>query len=179
MCEMYRFEVSLYEDTVNLSSARTFMAKLSDVIDDLPLGFLSFSKSEPDSTQMAPLIQQSRKRAKMASEPIKRVKTQSSIASVVPSVAAPGGAKRDVSSLIDTVIKPGTAERVFQCSFCAYQSANNSHVKRHIELKHVTSNVVFKCQMCDKAFSLKSNLKRHYLTAHKMPPAAADGMLTS
>ena len=87
--------------------------------------------------------------------------------------------KVDVSSLVTTLVNASTNEKLFQCSFCSYQTKTGSHAKRHVELKHVPNNSKFSCVSCPKQFNLKSNLKTHYIRTHKMPEAAATAILNS
>ena len=94
-------------------------------------------------------------------------------------VKDPLQSKADVSSLINTLIKPGSNEKLFQCSFCTYQSIRSGDVKRHIELKHLPSGILFSCLTCGKTSKTKSNLKKHYMSVHNLLEPAANGMLAS
>ena len=86
--------------------------------------------------------------------------------------------KRDVSSLINTLVNSQTNEKIHQCTFCSYQSNYMSHAKRHVELKHLPTSVLYPCLTCGNNFRMKSALKMHYVRVHKMPDHAAKAMLT-
>ena len=87
-------------------------------------------------------------------------------------------AKRDVSSLINTLANTQTKEKIHQCTFCNYQSDSLSHAKRHVELKHLPPRILHPCLTCGNSFKIKSDLKKHYIKVHKMPDHAAKAMLT-
>ena len=87
-------------------------------------------------------------------------------------------AKRDVSSLVNVLVNSQTNQKIYQCTFCSYQSGRGPHAKRHIEAKHLPPSVLYPCLTCGNNFKMKSALKLHYVRVHKMPDHAAKAMLT-
>ena len=171
-------QINLCEDAVAYCSSAKLITKISDFYNGVRLGFMTISKSEPCDTLLTPKLAESVKRPmKSGCPPAKKAKVSNSFSAPIQPPVAPLGGKRDVTSLINTIIKPGSNEKAFQCSFCMYQSNRVSNVTRHLEYKHLPSSVIFKCQTCGKDFKLKTDLKRHYIKNHALSEPAAQAMI--
>ena len=177
MCEVFQLELKLCEDITSLCSLRKLATKICDVSNDMHLGSLTISKSQNFDATMKPPKPPLKSLANSSCPPAKKPRLPVSAPVANATLGAPIMGKRDVTSLINTIIKPDSKEKAFQCSFCMYQSALIQNVKRHIELKHLPSSVVFKCQTCGKDFKMKADLKKHYIKIHSMPEPAARAML--
>ncbi|XP_031631859.1 zinc finger protein OZF-like, partial [Contarinia nasturtii] len=57
--------------------------------------------------------------------------------------------------------------RRFECYLCPYKCFKKSHLKYHMQLKHIGEKQ-FQCKVCDKKFVLKCQLKTH-LKMHAKP----------
>ena len=173
--EVYKVQVNIFEDTMAMCSAEGVVTKITHLYSDTLVGYLTFSKV---ANLITSNVHQPRKRPVNVKEPVlKKPRPSGGAPAVVPSLVSPIGGKRDVTSLINTITKPESLEKSFQCSFCMYQSIRIGDVKRHIELKHLPSSVVFKCQTCGKDFKLKPDLKRHYMKVHNLAEPAAQAMI--
>ena len=111
----------------------TFLGTLDVITTDIPRERLgeSFKRMSTETKNSSPKVRK-------VSKPTVTTSPQS------PKVPATGfvnqndpSTKRDVSSLINTLVNPQTNQKIFQCSFCSYQSNYMSHAKRHVELKHL------------------------------------------
>ena len=97
------------------------------------------------------------------------------VANKAPVISAPIS-QYNIDSFVSISQNMKTGEKTFQCSFCGNFYHPNS-INRHIRNSHMPSATVFKCQTCDFTGKEKWNLKKHYMNKHKMPEAAALGML--
>ena len=94
-----------------------------------------------------------------------------------PQASTAGVAKVDVSSMMSVNQNMSTNETTFKCLFCDFETSHKWSITRHIEIKHLPSNVVFNCRSCNYTAKFKHNLKSHYMKTHNMPAPAAEGML--
>ena len=85
--------------------------------------------------------------------------------------------RANADALINASQNLSTGVKSFTCSLCPYGSSHKSHVKRHIEMKHLPNATVFECQTCGKTTKLKYDLKKHYMTKHGLPEKAAQAMV--
>ena len=85
--------------------------------------------------------------------------------------------KPSMDSFISVSQNLTTGEKTFQCTFCGVSMGSKGNMKRHVETTHIPSATVYKCQTCGATAKEKSNMKKHYMNKHKMPEAAARGML--
>ena len=94
-----------------------------------------------------------------------------------PQASTAGGAKVDVSSMMSVNQNMSTNETAFKCLFCDFETAHKRSITRHIEIKHLPSNVVFNCVNCGYTSKFKHDLLKHYISKHDMPKPAAQAML--
>ena len=85
--------------------------------------------------------------------------------------------KVDVSSLRRVLVDSSTQEKIFQCTFCSYETKFPSTIKRHIEMKHLPKSVTLNCMQCTSTFAMKQSLKQHYMNVHGLSAPAAKAML--
>ena len=194
--EAFSFNLSLLENFLPILSTKcevTVQLNIQHSVETIGLLSIKNDIFDKDSCNILAQLEetkfQPRKRPEQPTEHVIRKQIKKS--SVMPAKPAtvfspkqdfvkdPTQSKADVSSLINTLIKPGSNEKLFQCSFCTYQSIRSGDVKRHIEMKHLPPSVLFSCLNCSRTFKAKSDLKKHYIKVHGLLEPAAQAMLPS
>ena len=128
---------------------------------------------DPDLKRKAPVQQTGKSIKKAMSYFPKQSNTQKQL------IDMPNLPPVDVSSLRRVLVDSQTNEKIFQCTFCNYETKFASTIKRHIELKHLPQRVSLNCLQCDSVFKLKQHLKAHYMRSHGLLEPAAKAMMTA
>ena len=160
--------------------------RIGRILLELETGFSSqmlIPKYAEASSKLEPKKQQSKKRTPdLPSVPTHQSKLSKKApvfnqAKVESSVLSSSIPQPNVESFISINQNMTTGEKTFQCTFCGLSTGFKNSIKRHVMTTHIPSATVYECQTCDFKAKEKSNLKKHYMSKHKMPEAAAKGML--
>ena len=65
--------------------------------------------------------------------------------------------------------------KVYQCSFCDYETHRKERLKDHIKRRHLKEKPKHKCSYCERTFSTEHNLRQHTKTHKKRQTAEMAG----
>ena len=65
---------------------------------------------------------------------------------------------------------------VWRCTLCDYATRKKTHVREHIECKHVDDGQFYNCKFCPKAVKSRNSLRRHVGQAHPQVKASNENL---
>ena len=194
LVEMYgnSMEVVLSLDSLLIDRTNALDVTADIVVDSTVRGCIQFIQSSSDISQLLgtrnfPLSnifetpEPSNSKRKMSPlfkpKPLKDARTVKTSPTQITTFAVQPSPSVDVSSLRRVLVDEQTREKIYQCTFCNYETKFSITIKRHIEMKHLPQTISYNCLQCSATFKAKQSLKGHYMRVHGLLEPAARAML--